>query len=292
MWPLIDARSTFHAVKSSGILPAAWAMSVWNSAPVCLAIAASVGISCTTPISFPFPVDFYGQSCTSANASSNGNLQFASANTEFTNDCLPVPGFGPTIFAHWDDLRTDAPGEGIFTSVSGAAPFRIFDIEWRAHYFSGAGSVVFTIRFLEGLNAAEVYQFDVDARTEDRDRREWERERERQRFAIVRDFSLDNSFKWAPMEEGRYEIKVKVKDGFDATQTSSTVASYDVSSRLTGDDAVVTPTLNPLVALYSAPPCHRGEMRVRFRPAGGLPDAPWTSRTIPRSRPTAARSTR
>ncbi len=35
-------------------------------------------------------------------------------------------------------------------------------------------------------------------------------------FAMVRDFSLDNSFAWAPMQEGRYAIRVRVKDGFDA----------------------------------------------------------------------------
>ena len=112
---------------------------------------------CITSIAFPFPIDFYGQAYNSANVSSNGNLQFASANTDFDNACLPVPGFGPTIFAHWDDLRTDGAGEGVFTRVSGVAPFRIFDIEWRAHYFSGAGSLDFTVRFLEGLNSIEIF---------------------------------------------------------------------------------------------------------------------------------------
>ena len=99
---------------------------------------------------------------------------------------------------------------------------------------------------------------------------------------MVRDFSLDNSFAWAPMQEGRYAIRVKVKDGFDAGTATSTVVSDEVTSRVTGDDAVVTPTLNPLVALYSAPPCRDGALRVRFRPAGGPPDAPWTStNTLP-----------
>ena len=125
--------------------------------------------------------------------------------------------------------------------------------------------------------AAPVYQFAVDAGVEDRDHGGWERERGRQRFAIVRDFSLDASFKWAPMEEGRYEIKVEVKDGFDAVTATSAVVSYDVNSRVTGDDAVISPTLNPLVALYSAPPCRHGDIRVRFRPAGGPAHAEWTS---------------
>jgi hypothetical protein len=98
----------------------------------------------------------------------------------------------------------------------------------------------------------------------------------------VRDFSLDNSFKWAPLDEGRYAIKVKVKDGFDAAKATSAVVSYEVDSRLTGDDAVVTPTLNPLVALYSAPPCRHGDIRVQFRPASSPAHAEWTStNTLP-----------
>ena len=61
-----------------------------------------------------------------------------------------------------------------------------------------------------------------------------------------------------------------------AWPVASAVVSDRVSSRVTGQDAVVTPTLNPLVALYSAPPCHGDAIRVRFRPANGPPDAPWT----------------
>src|SRR5262249_51099998 len=50
-----------------------------------------------------------------------------------------------SIFPYWDDQRTDAqtgcagfPGGtcGIFTSVSGTAPNRIFNIEWRTVYFA------------------------------------------------------------------------------------------------------------------------------------------------------------
>lgn len=130
--------------------------------------------------------------------------------------------------------------------------------------------------------AAPVYQFNVARRAKGREPKWSEHERGRRRFAMVRDFSLDNSFAWAPMEEGGYEIRVKVKESFDAVRAASTVVSYEVASRVAGDDAVVTPTLNPLVALYSAPPCRHGDMRVRFRPASGPPDTPWTStNTLP-----------
>ncbi len=130
--------------------------------------------------------------------------------------------------------------------------------------------------------AAPVYQFGLAVREEHGEGREPDQERGRRRFAMVRDFSLDNSFAWAPPQEGDYAIRVRVKEGFDAVRATSMVELTEVTSRVIGDDPVVTPTLNPLVALYSAPACRHGDIRVRFRPAGGSAHAPWTStNTLP-----------
>jgi hypothetical protein len=90
-------------------------------------------------------------------------------------------------------------------------------------------------------------------------------------FHVVRDFSPTNSFAWTPMQEGVYDIKVSVKDGYQGTETTSAVAVDAVNSRVTGSQAVVTPTLNPLVALYSAPPSSAGSMFVQFAVAGDHP---------------------
>ncbi len=125
--------------------------------------------------------------------------------------------------------------------------------------------------------AAPVFQFAIAARVEGGNHEGPSHGPSRHQFAMVRDFSLDNSFAWAPMQEGSYEVRVKVKNGFDAVQAASTLVSERVTSRVTGEDALVTPTRNPLVALYSAPSCRHGSMHVRFRPANGPPDAPWTS---------------
>jgi plastocyanin len=65
-----------------------------------------------------------------------------------------------TIFPYWDDLRTDSAGMGIFTSISGTAPNRIFNIEWRATYFSGGGTANFELRLYEGL-PSNSSRFDV-----------------------------------------------------------------------------------------------------------------------------------
>ena len=47
-------------------------------------------------------------------------------------------------------------GFGIFTSISGTAPNRIFNIEWRAQYFPGSGSAGFELRLYEGQTRFDV----------------------------------------------------------------------------------------------------------------------------------------
>jgi len=95
---------------------------------------------CCTTIGLPFAYPFYGQSYSNLTLSSNGNLQFTGSNSTPKNVCLPAFGLDQSIFSQWQDLRTDGDGNGIFTSTAGAAPNRIFNIEWRAVYYSGGVS--------------------------------------------------------------------------------------------------------------------------------------------------------
>ena len=90
-------------------------------------------------------------------------------------------------------------------------------------------------------------------------------------FQIVRDFSPANSFAWTPMQEGTYDVEVAVKEGYQATDTATAVAVDAVASRVTGSQPVVTATLNPLVALYSAAPTAAGPVFVQFAVAGDHP---------------------
>src|SRR5205823_14479913 len=90
-------------------------------------------------------------------------------------------------------------------------------------------------------------------------------------FHVARDFSPSNSFAWTAMQEGAYDIQVTVKDGYQATETASAVVSETVASRVSGSQAVVTPTANPLVALYSVPPSSAGTVFVQFAVAGDHP---------------------
>src|SRR5579883_3648622 len=80
--------------------------------------------------------------------------------------------------------------------------------------------------------------------------------------AIVRDYSLSPSFTWTPLHEGTYTIRVTAKDGFRATSSSSASGSFTITSRVSGQNSAVTPLANPLVALYSGPPCRAGSTMV------------------------------
>jgi hypothetical protein len=103
------------------------------------------GDDMTTTIALPFSYSLYDQTFNAVNVSSNGNAQFTTTDAAFTNQCLPWTTHDYTVFPYWDDQRTDAqsgcsafPGGtcGIFTSVTGSAPNRIFNIEWRTVYFA------------------------------------------------------------------------------------------------------------------------------------------------------------
>ena len=92
---------------------------------------------CATTIGLPFPYTFYGQSYTNVTPAAQWQTSTSpGSNATPKNVCLPAFGFDRSISAQWQDLRTDGTGNGIFTSTTGTAPNRIFNIEWRAVYYS------------------------------------------------------------------------------------------------------------------------------------------------------------
>ena len=113
---------------------------------------------CTTAITLPFTFQLYNQASTSAVVSSNGTLQFAGNNPTYSNNCLPDAALTHTIMPFWDDLQTDCQGCGIFTSVTGTSPNRVFTIEWIAHYYETGGLAHFEVKLYE---QSPLEQFDV-----------------------------------------------------------------------------------------------------------------------------------
>ena len=125
------------------------------------------GEDLVTNVALPFPYMACGTAHTSINVSVNGNAQFTTSDVDYlSNTCLPWSGHDCTIFPYWDDLRTDDnsgctgyPGDtcGIYTSVSGTAPNRIFNIEWRAVYMDDPDQKAnFELRLYEGQNRFDV----------------------------------------------------------------------------------------------------------------------------------------
>jgi len=94
-------------------------------------------------------------------------------------------------------------------------------------------------------------------------------------YRVVRAFSPSNTFTWTPIQEGTYNVRVTAKNGYEATETVSAAVADAVEPRVTGSQAVITPTTNPLVALYSAPPSSGETINVEFAVAGPHPE--WRS---------------
>src|SRR5262249_53389438 len=117
------------------------------------------------------------QTYTSINLSSNGTASFTDDTiAPFLNLCLPdttdfIAGY--TVYPYWDDLSTllgfgtgcDVyPGGncGIFTSVSGTAPNRTFNIEWRTEYVNDFQTANFELGLYEGQTRFDVIYGQVD----------------------------------------------------------------------------------------------------------------------------------
>ncbi len=104
---------------------------------------------------------------------------------------------------------------------------------------------------------------------------------------VVRDYSLQPSFQWAPPQEGPYTIMVTAKEisttailspTYDYGNGATTQASmaYTVTTSVT-KTAIISATANPLVALYRAPSCSAGYIiAAQFRV---LNTTPWTLTT-------------
>ncbi len=121
---------------------------------------------CVTGINMPFPFTLYDRTFTSAYVGSAGTLGFLGNQAYGISSCLPTSephnlNFG--IMAYWDYIETDGTCQGgpcgIYTSVSGSAPNRIFNIEWRARKYRSVGNydpVNFEIRLYENSTTFEV----------------------------------------------------------------------------------------------------------------------------------------
>lgn len=90
-------------------------------------------------------------------------------------------------------------------------------------------------------------------------------------FRVVRDYGPVDSLDWTASDhEGDYEIEASVRNR-DTGETAVSSVVYQMTSRAGDGAPVISPTANPLVFLYSAPPCAAGSrMRVAFQSPDGI----------------------
>jgi hypothetical protein len=108
--------------------------------------------NCITNVTLPFTFRLYDANVTSFNVSSQGYMETMTHHMAGDNYCLPYSNWslGYAIMPHWDRMHTNCTGCGIFTSISGTAPNRIFNIEWRTNLNMGGGAANFEARLYEG----------------------------------------------------------------------------------------------------------------------------------------------
>lgn len=97
-------------------------------------------------------------------------------------------------------------------------------------------------------------------------------------YRVLRDYGPSNTIDWATsLREGDYEIEVSARN-VDTGEEASSATPYLVVARTSDANPVIAPTPNPLVFLYSAPPCAVGSrMRVEMRsPDGTLTTTPYS----------------
>lgn len=120
----------------------------------------------STLVSLPFSYQLYDTVFDTVWVGSNGHLTFGVVDDYFNPSCLPIASTSYVIAPYWTDqcttschLFTTCPGCGIFTSTSGTAPHRIFNIEYRTVYADSGTpgvSLNYEVRLFEGQVGFEV----------------------------------------------------------------------------------------------------------------------------------------
>jgi hypothetical protein len=118
-----------------------------------------------TPIDIGFSFSFYGQSYTTAFASTNALITFDASDADFTNTALPTSGVTRGVFVFWDDLYTTS-GNGLCTATIGNAGSRQFVVTWSRLGFFGSTdntSLTFSAILHEGTNAIDFIYYDMSS---------------------------------------------------------------------------------------------------------------------------------
>jgi hypothetical protein len=83
-------------------------------------------------------------------------------------------------------------------------------------------------------------------------------------LSMVRDFSVDPTFVFTPTQhETTFQFKVTARNNTTLQTGTFVFSPFKFTSLVVGNQAVVTATANPMVALFSSPPCVSGGVAMR-----------------------------
>ena len=113
------------------------------------------------PIGFSFP--FYGGTYTSVYVTSNGRLNFVTADSSYSNACLSSTSPASDVFAFWDDL-TDSSG-GITYALTDVTPNRVLEVKWNIPHLSQPDNVDVRVLLYETTGLLTVCYVDTTSGT-------------------------------------------------------------------------------------------------------------------------------
>ncbi len=87
-------------------------------------------------------------------------------------------------------------------------------------------------------------------------------------WSVVRDLSDSSTLTWTTLQEGWVQVAVVAMDPGTGAQSQAVNFFKFVTRIVDGVTPAVSGTAHPLVAIYSAPPCSSGSVRVQFRAVG------------------------
>ncbi|WP_276133548.1 T9SS type A sorting domain-containing protein [Polluticoccus soli] len=165
---LVFSSQTLKAQMPS--TAAGYAFTTYNAAYNQLSGGTTIAISSDDktvsgiPIGFTFP--FTTGNYTTVSVSSNGWLSFnTTTSSGLTNSATDANTFGPMVAPLWDDLSGSPSGVASY-QTSGAAPNRVFTVEWRSwrwNYGSGNNVIAFQVRLFETGRIEITYNQGPDA---------------------------------------------------------------------------------------------------------------------------------
>jgi arylsulfate sulfotransferase len=96
---------------------------------------------------------------------------------------------------------------------------------------------------------------------------------------MERDYSVDPTFVFTPTESGgNYQFVVFARNNSTGNIGTNLLSPFTFKSLVTGNTPVITPTANPLVALFSSPPCATDGLYMRVNMlASGAPSSSFTN---------------